>query len=230
MNGLSKKMAASIAAVLSIGIAACESKVTPATAKGVAPTWSLHTDGVDVLDAATTAKLRSIRLPGWVWANELYACPPVLALGPNGEALVSSNVQPVIWRIDPASFEVTRHELALDDRGRDVGFSGVAWSGRQGAYFAASGLDGSLWRIDRDLERAQRVPLSGGMPSACGLRMLSDDARNPAQFALCVRTERGDWTVTLSPDHRSGHARPAPCAADAIASSTPMQNATFHAK
>ena len=34
------------------------------------------------------------------------------------------------------------------DTDKDVGFSGLTYSERNGAYFAVSGLHGTLWRID----------------------------------------------------------------------------------
>jgi hypothetical protein len=182
--------------------------------------WTLHVNGVDVYDARSDTKLRSISLPEWVWAGALHSCRPDLAVGPNGDVLVSSNVIPVIWRIDAASFLVTQHELELDDKykGRDVGFSGMTYSAQQGAFLAISGPDGSLWRIDPLLRRAQNIPLSSLMPGACALSQKAGAAGKSRSGALCVQTEDSQWTVHLAPDYRSGYAHPEACSPDSLAS------------
>jgi len=178
--------------------------------------WTLHVDGVDLYDAASDAKLRSISLPDWMWAGALHSCPPDLAIGPAGEVLVSSNVIPVLWRIDPASYQVSRHELAADAHGgREIGFSGLTYSAQQGAFFAVNGLDGSLWRIDASLTRAQNIPLSEPIRRACGLSV-----KSPAKSrmgAFCVQAEVRDWIVNLAPDYRSAYAQPAACSTRELA-------------
>jgi hypothetical protein len=122
--------------------------------------WTLHADGVDLFDATSDARLRSISLPEWIWAGALHSCPPDIAIGPKGDVFVSSNVVPVIWRIDAASLQVSRHELDLNvDSGREVGFSAMSYSPQHGAIFAVNGLDGSLWRIDASLRRGEQTSL-----------------------------------------------------------------------
>lgn len=135
-------------------------------ARGVV--WTLHVDGVEIHDATSAEEVRSIRLPGWTWASEQYACLPDFTVGPGGDVLVTSNVMPVIWRIDSASFEVTRHDLAVDEHGgKDIGFSALTYSTSQDAFFAVNALDGSLWRIDPRLVRAQVVELRRGDALSC---------------------------------------------------------------
>jgi hypothetical protein len=113
--------------------------------------WQLTGDGVM---AGTTA----VPIPGWIRAAEPYACPPELAVGPKGEAVVTSNVVSTLWRIDPQTLAVTEHPLALDaDAGRDIGFSSLVYSPRHAAYFAVSAAHGSLWRIDTQLQRARKL-------------------------------------------------------------------------
>ena len=123
--------------------------------------WILTAQGVLLFDFKTRQTSAHIALPGWLWLGEAYSCAPDLALGPQGEVLVTSNVVPTLWRIDPLSLEVSRHEVVLDqDNDRDVGFSALAYSSKQAAFFGASSLNGSLWRIDPSLKRAQKVALS----------------------------------------------------------------------
>ena len=45
--------------------------------------WQLTRDGV-------MAGNTSVAIPGWILAAEPYACPPELAVGPKGEAVVTS--------------------------------------------------------------------------------------------------------------------------------------------
>jgi len=119
--------------------------------------WTLTRDDVVVRAASGRKIVARLALEGWIWAGEPWSCAPDLALGPRGEAVVTSDVLPVLWRIDPQTLAVTRHELALDaDQGRDVGFSEIAWSPRHAAYFAVS-AQGSRWRIDARLMRAEKI-------------------------------------------------------------------------
>jgi hypothetical protein len=76
--------------------------------------WSLTREGVFVHDVRTPEKIVKVALPSWSWVHAEYGCPPDLALGPGGEAVVVSNVVPMLWRIDPETLAVSVHELILD--------------------------------------------------------------------------------------------------------------------
>jgi hypothetical protein len=119
--------------------------------------WWVTRDGVTLHDA-TKARDIALALPGWQWAGAPYGCSPDLALGPHGEALVTSDVLPTLWRIDPETLGVSVHAPALDaDTDKDVGFSRIVYSREHGAFFGAGSIPGSLWRIDRGLGRAQKI-------------------------------------------------------------------------
>jgi hypothetical protein len=164
--------------------------------------WILTPLGVLVFDFKTRQTTDYIPLPGWQWVGEEYSCLPTLALGPNGEALVTSNVVATLWRIDPETLAVSKHELALDaDTGKDVGFTGIAYSLEKEAFFAVSNL-GSLWRIDPLLTQAQKIPLSAPIPKAYGVAIRT--TIHP-YFGLCVHGQQRDWTVNIAPDGRSGN-------------------------
>jgi hypothetical protein len=194
---LNRTQAVGVAAMLSIVIAACDSNIAVEPASGSqarssnwsrvawsnarphvlraeldlagGSIWALHANGVDVHDATSDEKVRSIRLPGWIWAAEPDACPPDLLVTPDRHVLVTSNVVPVIWRIDSASFEVTRYDVDVEDhRDRDIGFAGLAYAARDGAFFAVGALDNTSWRIDPSLMRARAVAVSSSMPRTCG--------------------------------------------------------------
>src|SRR5579862_3276569 len=133
---------------------------------------------------------------------------------PGGEAVVSSNVVPTLWRIDPVTLAASEHELTLDDdSGKDIGFTGLVYSAQQGAYFAVSAFQGALWRIDPLLRRAQSIPLSAPLPDACGLAIRSPAIdRRASRFAgFCVRSNQANWLVDLAPDQRSGFVRTGLC-------------------
>ena len=90
--------------------------------------WLLAREGVFVYDLSRPERV-SVPLPGWLSVDAPYSCPPDLALGPKGEALITSNTLPTLWRIDPESLAVTVHPLLLDaDTDKDVGFSALAYS------------------------------------------------------------------------------------------------------
>ena len=118
--------------------------------------WVLTTDGVVLYQKGTQAKTL-IRLADWLWAGG-RSCLPDLALGPAGEMIVTSNIVPVLWRIDPKTLAVTTHALVLDtDTDKDVGFTAIAYSPEHSAFFAFSGIQRSLWRIDATLSKADKV-------------------------------------------------------------------------
>lgn len=176
--------------------------------------WVLTSDGVELYEVMTRQKVAQIALPGWLWVVGQYNCSPDLAIGPGGEAVISSNVVPTLWRIDPVTLAVSEHEPVLDeDTGKDVGFTGLVYSAQQGAFFAVSALHGSMWRIDPLFARAQSIPLSAPLPKACGLaiRLRASDQRASRFVGFCVRTDQGDWSLNLAPDQRSGYARPGQC-------------------
>jgi hypothetical protein len=129
--------------------------------------WILNSQGV-FLYHTSTGKLVEVPLPSWQWVDTPHACPPDLALGPNGEAVVTSNIVPTLWRIDPDSLAVSVHELVLDaDSDKDVGFSGLRYSTEHGVFFAASDVHGSLWRIDPLLRKGQKVPFLAPIRESC---------------------------------------------------------------
>jgi len=176
--------------------------------------WVLTLDGIALYEASTGEEIAQVPLPGWLWVGEQYACPPDLAIGPAGDAVISSNVVPRLWRIDPLTLAASEHELVLDDdTGKDIGFTGLAYSAQQGAYFAISAGQGSLWRIDPRLQRAQNVPLSAPIANACDLaiRARAPDQKASRFVGLCVRAGNANWAVNLAPDQRSGYVSQSSC-------------------
>jgi hypothetical protein len=163
--------------------------------------WILRPDGLHLYSLKMRQRLRHVPLPGWFWAGEPYSCAPDLAVGPQGEALVTSDIAPMLWRVDARTLRVAVHELSLDaDSHMDVGFTGLVYSPEKGGYFAVSHV-GSLWAIDVRLSRARKIELSAPMPRACGISL---------RPTLCVRGEGADWAIELQPDGRAGRVKPTP--------------------
>jgi hypothetical protein len=175
--------------------------------------WFLTHEGVFVYDVSRPERV-AVSLPGWVSVDTFYGCLPDLALGPKGEAVITSNSLPTLWRIDPDTLAVSVHPLLLDaDIDKDVGFSGLAYSPQHGAFLAASYSHGSLWRIDPLYKTAQKISLSAPIPGACGLAVRSRSSQHAlSQRAdLCVRTPHGGWAVVFAGDWRSAYVSAAPC-------------------
>lgn len=169
--------------------------------------WALTLDGLVLYDVKASKSV-AIPLPGWVAVGKAYGCMPDLALGPKGEAVVTSNVVPTLWKIDAETLAVTVHPLALDaDTVKDVGFSALTYSAEQGAFFAVSYAHGSLWRIDPPFTRAKKIDLPEPIRSACGLAVRP---RGPQQSirrlaGLCVRTPEEVWDIDFTPSRRSAY-------------------------
>jgi hypothetical protein len=180
--------------------------------------WFLTPDGVSLFEASRAEKVAFV-LPGWIVTGEEYACLPDLSIGPQGEAIVSSNVVSTLWRIDPETLAVSVHEPVLDaDTDKDVGFSGLVYAPEHRAYFAVSHGHGTLWRIDPQLVRAQKVSLSQPISGACGLGVRKRGSPPPVGklAGLCVRTSPDSWSVDFAPDGRSAYVGAAPCAEGAM--------------
>lgn len=226
---LSVKVSALLAAVI-VSINACDAgtpqmqpaAVTAAPAVRYQPdparhrVWALTAEGASVHEAASPDGV-DIALPGWQWVDAPYACLPALALAPDGAALITSNVVPTVWRIDPVTLAVSVHRLTLDaDNDKDVGFAALVYSPRHATYFAVSDVHGSLWRIDPQLTSARKIRLSTPLPKACALAVdaRSDRERTTATDALCLRGIRRSWTLRIARDQRSASVGIASCQQD----------------
>jgi hypothetical protein len=141
------------AALLTLGGCSDSTQTTSAPSQR----YQLTSEGVRVHSASDS---RTVLLPGWIWVAAPH-CPPVLAIGPNGEAVVTSNVVPMLWRIDPDTLAVSTHALALNvDLDKDVGFAGLFYSTEQAAFIAYSDIQRSVWKIDPALTRAEKLGAS----------------------------------------------------------------------
>jgi hypothetical protein len=127
--------------------------------------WVLALEDVRVYDAATKRLIRKIILPNWSVARSV--CDPDMVLDSSGSAIVSSNVQARLWRIDADSFEVKEHEIHLLGRERwEIGFGALAL-GADGTLFALTSSAGSLWKIDVAKASASMIEPNNPPSKAC---------------------------------------------------------------
>ncbi len=131
--------------------------------------WLLGLDNVRVYDGQTKRLIRTIALPGWAVAR--FACDPDMVLDGSGSAIVSSNVQSRLWRIDADSLEVREHPITLQGRERwDVGFAALA-VGADGTLLALTSVSKSLWRIDLSKGSASMATPVAALVNLCGLTL-----------------------------------------------------------
>lgn len=166
MCNLSRLAVVLLATVL---LAACEEETTfrilPDAGRNLM--WILDQQGVAIHNNTSGRLVRRVALPGWIVAGSDFGCPPDLTLDSSGAAIVSSNVLPALWRIEPARFQVEKLELALDaDQDKDVGFSELSFA-PDGALVAVSSALGSLWRINLRASSAEKVSSFAPVRGAC---------------------------------------------------------------
>lgn len=108
--------------------------------------WVLGLDDLRVYDSAGKRLIRKVELPGWSVAR--FICDPDLALDASGSAIVSSNAQPRLWRVDGNSFAVSEQVMVLQEREHwDIGFGALAFA-PDGTLYAMTSIANSLWKVD----------------------------------------------------------------------------------
>lgn len=133
--------------------------------------WLLGLDNVRVYDGQSKQLIRTVSLPGWSVAR--FACDPDIVLDGSGSAIVSSNTQSRLWRIDSSSFAVSEHSITLEGKERwDVGFAALA-IGVDGTLLALTSVSKSLWRIDLVKGSASMSGPEAAILNVCGLTLQS---------------------------------------------------------
>jgi hypothetical protein len=128
-------------------------------------TWVLGLDDVRVFDTARKKLMRQIELPNWSVARTI--CAPDMVLDDSGSAIISSNVQARVWRVDADSFEVKEHEISLLGRERwDIGFGALTFAA-DGTLYALTSAAGSLWKIDIAKASAGMIEPANPPSTAC---------------------------------------------------------------
>ena len=138
--------------------------------------WLLGLDDVRVHDSASGRLIRMIALPNWSVAR--FACDPDMVLDASGSAIISSNAQSRLWRIDASSLEVSEHEIRLQGREQwDAGFGALAFAA-DGNLLALMSFGGSLWEVDLGHGTGRMVAPSKTFFNACGSTMQYRAAAN----------------------------------------------------
>ena len=129
--------------------------------------WLLGLEDVRVYDAANERLIRRVALPNWSVAR--YACDPDMVLDESGSAIISSNVQARLWRIDGGTFTVSERDITLHERENwDVGFAALAPAGN-GRLLALTSQAGSFWIIDLNKGIAHMAAPAAALQNLCGL-------------------------------------------------------------
>ena len=130
--------------------------------------WVLSVDDLRIYDRARKQLIRRIALPDWSVAR--FICPPDLVLDGSGSAIVSSNAQAKLWRIDADTLEVKEREIRLRGREQwDVGFGALTLAA-DGSLLALSSTGGWLWNVNVDAGTARLWNRGTPLLNACDLR------------------------------------------------------------
>lgn len=166
--------------------------------------WELGWGAAFAYDASSGQLIRRIPLADATLAGARIFCRPDLLVSRSGAVIVSSNVEPVLWRIDPDSFEVRRYAIVLDsDLALDFGFSALAWDADEKVLYAASAIAGTLWRIDLDSATAMKIALTSPIRGACALSASKDTAGTQLLF-VAMGAGEGPRHIALSSDLNRG--------------------------
>jgi hypothetical protein len=131
--------------------------------------WVLNWDSVTLHDAATSRFIGRFALEGAAQSSSRDLCPPGIVAGARGVAYVSSNVQPVLWRVHATTGHVERLEMEIDsDRAKDFGFTGLDLSADGTTLYAMSSTDGATWRLDPVTRKAFKTGPKARVDRDCG--------------------------------------------------------------
>jgi outer membrane protein assembly factor BamB len=172
--------------------------------------WELGWGVVHAYDTASEQLIRSVRLPGANLSGAPETCLPDMLLSRSGALIVSSNAQPMLWRISPSHFEVERFDIEVDsDKEKDFGFSGLSWGADEKVLYAVSAVTGTLWRIDLDSAKASKVELSTPVRGACGLALAprGGPGRQTTTLVVKIGSTKASQRISLSPDLARGEVR-----------------------
>ena len=132
--------------------------------------WELEWNAALAYDSETGTLIRRVPLADATQSGARGTCNPDLIVGRTGAVFVSSNAEPVLWRIDPASFEVRRYDIVPNaEQQKDFGFSALAWDVEDRVIYARGSTTGTLWRIYLDSGVATKVAAAPKAGNTCRL-------------------------------------------------------------
>ena len=131
--------------------------------------WELEWNAAVVYDAKSGALIRRVPIAA-SQSGARGTCRPDLIVSRSGAVFVSSNSETTLFRIDPATFEVRRYEIAPNaEQQKDFGFSALAWDVDEKVLYARGSNTGTLWRIYLDSGIAAKVASAPRIGKACVL-------------------------------------------------------------
>ena len=132
--------------------------------------WELEWNAAVVYDAQTGTLIRRVPLTSAAQSGAVGTCRPDLIVSRTGAVFVSSNSEPVLFRIDPASFEVRRYDIVPNaEQQKDFGFSALAWDVEDKVLYARGSTTGTMWRIYLDSGMAAKVASAPMSLNTCKL-------------------------------------------------------------
>ena len=131
--------------------------------------WELRWDSVSLYHATTSQLIQRFPLEGAAQSSSRDSCPPDIVVGAGGVVYVTSNVQPVLWRVHPAVGTVERLDLEVDsDRTKDFGFTSLDLSANGSTLYGVSSADGATWRLEPAARMAFKIGPATGTDRNCG--------------------------------------------------------------
>lgn len=166
--------------------------------------WVLGLQQVFVYDINAQQLIRRVALPAWSVAG--IKCPPDMILDRSGSALISSNAEPRLWKIDADNFSIKEQAIRLLGReGWETGFGALAFAA-DGTLFALTSFTGSLWRIELAKSSANEVEMPERLANTCALNALRATGPRTEQqtVTLCAVTDKDTRRIVISPDLTRG--------------------------
>ena len=128
--------------------------------------WVLTLEEVRVYTTAATGKklIRKIALPNWSVVGFRNVCMPDMALDRAGSAVISSNGQARLLRIDADRLDLKDYAISFNEReGLDIGFGALTFAA-DGTLFARTTPGGLWWKIDITKASAIMIEVNKKLP------------------------------------------------------------------
>jgi sugar lactone lactonase YvrE len=153
--------------------------------------WVLGSEALYLYDGSTSKLIGRIPIEELSQHSKEH-CLPDLGIDRGGNVFVSSAMQPKLVRIDAKTLGVTSHALELDaDKGKDFGFSAIAFGADGASLYGASATMGTLWKIDVTKGTGEKVSLEHPVWGACAMHVTRPDAFGSADSNVVLFVASG---------------------------------------
>ena len=173
--------------------------------------WVLGLNHVYIYDITAKQLVRRIALPKGSVAG--FVCSPDMALDRSGAAIISSNVESTLWKIDADDFAIRAQVItSLASMNRDIGFGALTFAA-DGTLYALAAHAGSLWRINMATLHASEVALSERLLNTCTLVAPEPAGQGgpPRTVVLCAAAGKHLRHIAITPDFTRGHVSTEKC-------------------